>query len=69
MDTVISAEGLISEIKILRSGDPIFEQPTIDALNQWRFKPARLEGEPVAVSYVLTVQFRLADKKEESKED
>lgn len=59
VETEVSEEGLIESIKILKATDPIFEQPAIDALEQWRFKPATLEGEPVAVYFNLTVNFRL----------
>ncbi len=58
-ETVITAEGKISDIKILRTADEVFNQPTIDALMQWEFEPATLDGEPVDVIYVLTVKYKL----------
>jgi TonB family protein len=30
-----------------------------DAVKKWKFKPATLNGKPVAVIYNLTVNFRL----------
>jgi TonB family protein len=30
----------------------------LDTLRQWRFEPAKVAGKPVAVSYVLTVNFK-----------
>lgn len=29
----------------------------LDTIRQWRFEPAKLEGKPVAVNYVLTINF------------
>jgi TonB family protein len=62
-ETIITAEGKISDIKIVRSPDEVFNQPTIDALKQWRFEPATLDGEPVDVIYLLTVKYNLSKDK------
>lgn len=32
----------------------------LDALKEWRFKPATLDGKPIEIQYVLTVRFRLS---------
>ncbi len=34
-------------------------QPKLEAVEQWTFEPATLEGIPVAVRYILTVNFKL----------
>jgi TonB family protein len=77
-ETVITAAGEISDVKILRTADEVFNQPTIDALKQWKFEPATLEGEPVDVIYILTIKYRLdsgekkteaADEKVEQKQE
>ena len=31
----------------------------LEALRQWRFAPAKLEGKPVKVYYVITINFAL----------
>jgi len=36
-----------------------FEQSALDAVRAWKFRPATIEGRPVAVLYHLTVRFRL----------
>ncbi|MCG6964797.1 MAG: energy transducer TonB [Acidobacteria bacterium] len=36
-----------------------FVYSVLDALKEWRFKPATLDGRPVEIRYVLTVRFRL----------
>lgn len=37
---------------------PVLLLNTLEAMKDWRFKPARLHGKPVEVSYTLTVNFR-----------
>ncbi len=34
-------------------------EEAVKAIQQWKFRPATLNGEPVAVYYNLTVNFRL----------
>ncbi len=65
VDAEISAEGRIVNMKVLRAPDEAFVQPTLDALSQWEFEPATLDGEPVAVYYVLTVKYSLSDAPKE----
>jgi TonB family protein len=67
-ETIITAEGDVAAIKIVRTADEVFNQPTVDAIKQWKFEPATLHGEPVDVIYVLTVKYNLENKpKEETK--
>jgi TonB family protein len=70
-ETVITAAGEISDVKILETVDEVFNQPTIDALKQWKFAPATLEGEPVDVIYILTIKYRLdsGEKKTEAADE
>jgi protein TonB len=35
------------------------DQAAVNAVKTWKFKPATLNGRPVAVYYNLTVNFRL----------
>jgi len=67
-ETIITAKGEISDVTILRTADEVFNQPTIDALKQWTFEPATLEGEPVDVIYILTVKYSLEDKPKDEAE-
>src|SRR5262249_51221629 len=49
LDVTIGPEGTVTEVVPLRSTDPRFEAPAIDAARQWQFTPARLDGEPMPV--------------------
>jgi periplasmic protein TonB len=35
------------------------DRAAVEAVEKWRFKPAMLEGRPVKVYYVLTVNFQV----------
>jgi TonB family protein len=56
---VVSTTGIPTELEILSATDDIFVQPTIDAIEQWRFEPATMHGKPVAVWYRLETNFNL----------
>ena len=62
VETVIDTSGRVQELKVLTSTDPIFEEPVRNALHQWQFQPATLDGEPVSVWYNLTTNFTLKDR-------
>jgi TonB family protein len=69
-ETVIDAKGEVADIKILRTDHEILVPSTVEAIKQWKFKPSTLDGEPVDVIYILTVQYRLdvGEKKAAEKE-
>jgi protein TonB len=60
--SVIDRDGNIAEMKVLRSLDEEYDDAAMDAIRQWKFRPALLDGKPVAVYYNLTINFRLGDK-------
>ncbi len=61
---VIDEQGEVQDPTVSKSsGHPGLDQAAIDAVSQWRFKPATLDGEPVAVYYNLTMDFRIEEKK------
>ena len=52
---VVDIEGHLGEIEFLRELGPTCSEAAVrKALETWRFKPARLHGEPVAVYYNMT---------------
>jgi TonB family protein len=52
-EVLITPDGSVGDLTILRSAPP-FDTAALDALRTWRFRPARLDGAPVA-SYVDVV--------------
>ena len=57
---IVHVDGSVSDVKVLRTtGSEVFRQAAIDAVSQYRFKPAEHNGEPVAVWMTQPVSFRL----------
>lgn len=56
----INVDGSVSDAKVLK-GDDVFRQPAIDAVNQFRFKPAEIGGKPVPVWMSQRIVFTLPE--------
>jgi Gram-negative bacterial TonB protein C-terminal len=59
METIIGEDGVVRHPRVLQTGGagPAMAYVALDSLREWRFEPARLDGKPVKVYYVLTVNF------------
>jgi len=55
---LVCACGEVSNVSVVQSV-PMLDQAAIDAVSQWFFKPARVEGEALAVSVHIPVRFSL----------
>jgi protein TonB len=58
---VIDEDGTVKEIEVVACDQPSFgfEEAAIEAVRQWRYRPATLRGRPVAVYLVVLVEFKL----------
>jgi len=54
----IDERGLPSDVQAV-SGIPVLQAPALRAARQWRFEPARQNGQPVAATFLLTLNFVL----------
>jgi TonB family protein len=54
----IDKEGRVEDAQIM-SGDPSLSQAAIEAVRQWRYKPATLAGNPIATDGTAEVVFAL----------
>jgi periplasmic protein TonB len=59
VEAIIDQRGEVTNVRVLKSLPLGLDQAAVDAVSQWRFEPATLNGKPVAVYYTLTVNFRL----------
>lgn len=59
VETVITEDGDVEEIQVLKSPDDRLSAAAVEAVSQWKFDPALCDGEPVGVYYNLTINFRL----------
>lgn len=58
LQAMIDRQGRISSVKLLK-GDPMLARAAVDAVNQWRYKPYFLDGQPVDIQTQITVNFKL----------
>ena len=59
-ESIIDERGEIRDPVLLSSGPTLgFDASVLDAVCEWRFKPALFEGKPVDVFYTMTVTFKV----------
>lgn len=54
----IGTNGTVQALEVV-SGNPILARAAIEAVQQWRYQPTRLDGQPVEVETHITVTFSL----------
>jgi len=59
VQAIIDKEGNVTNVKVLKPLPMGLDQAAVEAIKKWKFKPATLNGKPVAVYYNLTVNFQL----------
>jgi TonB family protein len=59
IQATIDEEGALREPTVLRHVDEALDAAALEAIAQWRFVPAQLNGVPVSVTANITVDFRL----------
>jgi len=58
LEAVLDAQGRVESVRVLRS-IPQLDRAAVDAVQQWRFTPALLNGQAVPVVMTVTVNFTL----------
>ena len=58
LEAVLDAQGQVESVRVLRS-IPQLDRAALDAVQQWRFTPALLNGQAVPVVMTVTVNFTL----------
>lgn len=58
LQATIGKDGLVHDLKAV-SGDPILIKAAMGAVEQWRYRPYVLMGEPVEVETTIKVQFHM----------
>jgi periplasmic protein TonB len=58
VDALVDEHGHVSVAKVV-SGPTLLHQAAMDAIRQWKYEPATLDGKPVAMHLTVTLQFRL----------
>jgi TonB family protein len=60
LDTVISADGVPQEIRVISSPNDDLTQSSLDSVRQWRYSPTLLNGQPVEVVTEVMVNYTLS---------
>jgi len=58
IDALIDVSGRVTTMKVV-SGPGLLHQAAMDALRQWKYQPATLNGNATAMHLTVTIQFRL----------
>ena len=58
IDALIDAHGNVSAMKVI-SGPALLHQSAMDALRQWKYQPATLNGQATPMHLTVTLQFKL----------
>jgi len=60
LETVISAEGVPQDIRVVSSPSDDLSQSALEAVRQWRYSPTLLNGEPIPVVTTVIVNYTLS---------
>jgi protein TonB len=58
LDARIATDGTIKNLSVV-AGPQLLQQPALDAVKTWRYRPYLLNGEPVEVRTTINVIFTL----------
>ncbi len=57
----IDENGKVEKVEVVKATDKEFGPAAVDAIKQWKFKPATLDGKPIKTEVTIPVKFRLSD--------
>ena len=60
IEAQINENGTVESARLTKPVDAAFGKAGLDAVNQWRFTPTRLNGNPVKVTMTVTINFAAA---------
>lgn len=58
----IDEKGNVTEPVVEKSSNAAFDQPALDAITKWRFKPATKDGTPVPLKVTIPIRFNVSDE-------
>ena len=53
----VSSKGEPRDVHVVKSLDKSIDQSAVDAVKQWRFEPAKMGDQPVAVRITVEIRF------------
>lgn len=61
LEALVDREGLVAEVKVLRSAGPILDRQALDAVRQWRYSPLLRNGQRERFLLTVTLSFSVQD--------
>lgn len=61
VEFVVTAEGRVTDAIVVRSTNPLFEEPALEAIRKWTFEPGRVDGKPVNTKLQLPIGFQMSE--------
>ena len=62
VEAIIDQEGCVGDVRVLQGLRAGLSESAVNAMRSWVFTPATLQGQPVKVYYVLTVNFKVDNR-------
>lgn len=59
LELLIKEDGTVGDARVLKPLPYGLDQAALDAVRQWRFEPATIDGKPVPVAFNITINFKL----------
>ncbi len=59
LEAIIDEQGNVDNVRILRGLPMGLDREAVAAVQQWKFRPARMASKPVKVYFTLTVNFTI----------
>lgn len=56
---IVGADGTVEKARVLQSLHPELDEQALIAAREWTFRAGRLNGQAVAVSTIIVLEFRL----------
>lgn len=60
LEVAVSENGTVDHVSLRRSLAPELDRAAVNAVRQWKFKPATLDGKPVPALFHVTINFKLS---------
>jgi protein TonB len=59
LQAVVGEDGCVEDVKVLQASSPLFGDAAVEAVRQWKYRPALQSGRPVRVYFSVRVEFQL----------
>jgi len=59
LEVTTDTEGNVVNVKVLESESSLLNQSAIDAVKQWKYEVMRSKGNPIPVSFKVTITYKL----------